>query len=660
MDKLFQNNISEEGEHPPREMLLLCVDGELAPREAAQLQAHLEACWYCRVRTKKIEEAIADIIEFDEQVLKPRFTPPNGWRSFDRQLSLQATESGNRSLLSKVFGPLGRLFSTTRFFSVPRPLFRVVAALLVAVLVGAIAVRLKREPVVSASELLKNATDSQAQQTLATTEPVVYQKLQVRRSIAQASASQHLMSWEIWNDQARARVRQSVTDDGRRRFLRAVAPPENDNMEATAFPEVVIGLGQVLLANHMDPQRPLSPASYQAWRSSLGQKQEEVMKSRLAGGIDAFTLRTVPAGPVEMGRITEAVMVVRARDWHPGELRLRVRAEGGDIEYELTEITFEVVSMSVLSPEIFLEQLEQQVASVPVVTTASPPPAPTLKATRDSLHPSSLIPHPFVAATAELEVEILRLLNQAGADLGEQVSASRTGDGLLRVEGIVETNEREAEILRSLEPVINHPAVRVEIKTVAEAVADERRKGNEAPPPAKEQRVEIQSDSMAAESELRSYFKSNDEARQFAARMVSRSQRAMRHLYAMKRLVNQFSAEELHSLGPEARAKWLALIRSHARVYQQEIAELRQELRPVFFPSTSETATPGGPEITNMAGVVSAVERLFELGLANDGVILSAFTTSTGDATITAIKTGAFRQSLLDAEALAARLQSTP
>jgi len=35
------------------------------------------------VKTKKIQEAIADIIEFDEQALTPRLTPPRGWRNFD-------------------------------------------------------------------------------------------------------------------------------------------------------------------------------------------------------------------------------------------------------------------------------------------------------------------------------------------------------------------------------------------------------------------------------------------------------------------------------------------------------------------------------------------------------------------------------------------------
>ena len=106
MDNRFQNNLDTE--HPSREMLLLCVDGELPAKEAAQMETHLEACWPCRVKTKKIQEAIADIIEFDE-VITPRLVPPQNWSNFDRQLRQLASEIGSPSLSSKLLGSLARL-----------------------------------------------------------------------------------------------------------------------------------------------------------------------------------------------------------------------------------------------------------------------------------------------------------------------------------------------------------------------------------------------------------------------------------------------------------------------------------------------------------------------------------------------------------------------
>src|SRR5205809_3676220 len=142
MDNLFQNNSGEKREHPPREMLLLFVDGELQTKEAAQLDVHLEACWPCRVKTKKIQEAIADIIEFDEQVLTPRLLPPGGWRNFDRQLSQLVAASGKQSLSSRLFGSLGRFFPAVRFtvvrHSLPPMVRYAVASLMLLVAVSLI------------------------------------------------------------------------------------------------------------------------------------------------------------------------------------------------------------------------------------------------------------------------------------------------------------------------------------------------------------------------------------------------------------------------------------------------------------------------------------------------------------------------------------------
>ncbi len=53
MDKMFQNNSGEQSEHPPREMLLLFVDGELPAKETTQLEAHLEASQTSSSLTKR-------------------------------------------------------------------------------------------------------------------------------------------------------------------------------------------------------------------------------------------------------------------------------------------------------------------------------------------------------------------------------------------------------------------------------------------------------------------------------------------------------------------------------------------------------------------------------------------------------------------------------
>lgn len=184
-------------------------------------------------------------------------------------------------------------------------------------------------------------------------------------------------------------------------------------------------------------------------------------------------------------------------------------------------------------------------------------------------------------------MEVLRLLNLVGADMGEQISAIKAPDGLLHVDGIVESATRKVEIMRTLEPVMKDPTLRIEIQTVAEAIAQQTRGRSKASPTSIiEERVELNSEAMAANPELHRYFGTDEQVRQFAARMVSQSSNSMRHVFALRRLIARFSPSELAELSPGAKSKWLALIREHANAYRNEALSLRRELRSIFFASS--------------------------------------------------------------------------
>jgi len=221
------------------------------------------------------------------------------------------------------------------------------------------------------------------------------------------------------------------------------------------------------------------------------------------------------------------------------------------------------------------------------------------------------------------------------------------------VRGIVETPQRKTEILSALDSVTNNPSVRVEINTVAEAIAKEK---NKPQTPVKTESIETQNSRVAAENDLIEHFGSAEAARQFAGQTVNRSGRAMSRAYALKRLVGQFKPEELRELSPAARAKWLSLINSHARAFREETEALRRELQTVF--SAPNAGASETPDIKNIADVPRAVETLLGLASANDRVVRSAMVVSAGDTQFTAIKTAQFWQSLKSAEALAAKLQA--
>jgi hypothetical protein len=278
-----------------------------------------------------------------------------------------------------------------------------------------------------------------------------------------------------------------------------------------------------------------------------------------------------------------------------------------------------------------------------------------------SLAPLTAVP---VVATPELEVEVLGLLHQAGADLGEQVIVTRTRDGQLRVEGLVDTDERKTQLFRALESVRSNPAVRIEINTLAEAVK------RQSPEKSSTESIVIERQEVArsitADADLRRYLSAkgvapdqiDQEVTRFTNRIVNRSVQVMTHAWAIKRFAERFSPEQLSALTPDARAKWLAIVRAHAQSVRRETASLRLELQPIF-PSAASTA--GGEErieISSDADLLRAIERLFEVCAANDRMVSSAFAIKSQTANASDLQGAQFWRSLRRAEQIAAAIQT--
>jgi len=117
-----------EDVHPTDQELLLAADGELPSRRAAEVRAHLAACWSCRARMAETERTIADFARTYRQALDPRIPPIAGPRA---RLKAQLAELAARPKAT----PWPRLF---HFSSAMRAAAYICAALLVAAVVGGI------------------------------------------------------------------------------------------------------------------------------------------------------------------------------------------------------------------------------------------------------------------------------------------------------------------------------------------------------------------------------------------------------------------------------------------------------------------------------------------------------------------------------------------
>ena len=86
--------MASEDLHLSDQELVLAADGELPGRRAAQVRAHLSACWDCRARMAEVERTITDFARAHRRTLDPQLPPIAGPRALLRaRLSELASES---------------------------------------------------------------------------------------------------------------------------------------------------------------------------------------------------------------------------------------------------------------------------------------------------------------------------------------------------------------------------------------------------------------------------------------------------------------------------------------------------------------------------------------------------------------------------------------
>ncbi len=89
--------MEKEALHPSDQDLLRTVDGELPTRRAAQVRAHLAACWACRARVAEIETTIADFVRANRQDADPQLPPIAGPRALLKARLAEAAPIPHRS-----------------------------------------------------------------------------------------------------------------------------------------------------------------------------------------------------------------------------------------------------------------------------------------------------------------------------------------------------------------------------------------------------------------------------------------------------------------------------------------------------------------------------------------------------------------------------------
>ncbi|HKX33237.1 MAG TPA: zf-HC2 domain-containing protein [Blastocatellia bacterium] len=583
--------------HSAEGTLLRYLDGELSPNEAALVQAHLAACWSCRRNAERLQEAVFAFIEYRDQVWRPSTTPPpSSEQKFEGRLHELRDRLGDRSWLARLRGSWNRGISVSRLAASPRPLVWTAAGMIGALAAVAFFTWLDRGPVVTASELLRRASEAQASELRAREEPVIYQKLRIKRG-------ERTATWELWRDTANARFRQSIESAKELRGAQA---------DETAL---LTELTEVLHANRMNPQQPLSPASFQVWRRSLAAKREEVSRLQTDAG-EMLRLRVLPLAEPSAGQIAEASLMVRARDWHPLAQTLKVQGENETRDYELKETAYEVVPLAALT--VFAEP------------SPSPSPAATIGRISPAASPAALTPAPTLkllptaAELQEAEIAALYLLHQLKADLGEQLEVVRESGEQIVVRGQVETPERKRELMATIKEI---PWVEARIQTFDEAAGPPSPIAG--PAPAVTSPEPNLSAAPAAgvnhfEERLAGYFaeraapaQKNRAAidrriTQFANSVFAESSAALANGWALRRLAERFNENGDEQLSATSAGRIREIIGDHLSEIRARNRNLRAQLEPALV-AIGGTGTEAAPSPRPAEGTRRArIMRLFE------------------------------------------------
>ncbi len=535
-------------------------------------------------------------------------------------------------------------------FTRPSTVTAIVAALLVAVLVF---VNL-RHPItpVSAAELLqKSALAEEA--IAARTDQVLHRTINLEeKSLTGALLARRKI--DVWHSAERGITARRLYDEGG--ALVAGDWRRADGVQTLyhhrATPKLQTPNPQSAIRNFEDVWQ-LDPSA-KAFSSLIANARPSVEERDSVYVISAESADGPASSPVNSD-LVRATLVLNRADLHAVEQTLVIKQGTETREYRFTEIGYERRAPQTVYPAVF--EPEPELLSSAKLETSN--------ARRETVSPSSVTPSP-PAATASLEVEVLRLLGQIGADLGQEVNVKREADGALHIEAITDSAKRKAEIVSALAPVARDPAVKIRIETTTEAQARIQRESRRAQArntPSEVSQEAPTTNAIPVDAEVRRYLQSkgiaerqlDDEISRLSNRMLNRSHQAMLHAFAMKSLVERFSADDLRSLDPAARAKWLSMIGAHAASFQREAAAIRQDLTPIFGSVASSASADESIDALDDAALFRSVSRLAQLASSMNESIQLSFTISAGSRNA-AVRTPVFWRSLKSAEQLADRI----
>lgn len=344
-------------------------------------------------------------------------------------------------------------------------------------------------------------------------------------------------------------------------------------------------------------------------------------------------------------QLVRAILTVRRTDLRAIQLTLVIKNGDEIIEYRFVEQSVEQLRPSEVEPSIFEVERSSGKIAVPRVTPRS-----TEREVVPNVAPA------VEPASPELEIDVADLLAKAKADRAEQLTLTRTPNGSLLIEGVVDSKQRKEEILAALAPVAKNPALTIHVLAVDETAAVQYLRVTEATPA----NVSSSDETIAVDKELREFLTARNSAlknealdeavRSLAAGIVNRSYAIVFRAVELKNLYARLERVDPATVSLATRSKWSRLIHEQATELEREARLLRLDLQPLFFGNVS-----GNRQLADEQHS-TPVYRVHALALECNDIVRAAFTMSSQRST--EVKSQHFLQSLIAVELLSGKIKN--
>ena len=382
--------------HPGEDILLQRIDGELPDARGRQIDLHLANCADCRKRSESLAQTLeAASLALHQEHGRAIADPPGGFRDFRRQLASLEEKHGRASSATS-----SRVLHWTAVAAVAAA-----CALLAIFLYPS-----RRLTVVSAREILDQATARYRAERTAYVRPVARQKVRIRLGSQQFTRT-------IYRDLVN--LRQADLADEARPGRKRKVPPAS---------EVVQRRFAALAMNWNDP---LSPEYFSIWyRGHADSSRDRVAKAGT---------ETVITAAAASGAIRSATFHLRTSDYHPtAELLVLDDSQ----QLEITELEYRVAPF---------DQIAQGVFPLAVA------PAADSKAAQ-------------APSFTDAEIRALSALHSLSADLDEEIAVKHGPDGTVEITGLVTTADRKLQIEHALAAI---PGLVTHLSTIGDAARRE-------------------------------------------------------------------------------------------------------------------------------------------------------------------------------------------